>query len=60
MHGLPNLKMYVCYKLFIVVCFSWLWYNIPEDGNNAETCRSWGIEKYIDCKDVRLLVLPKI
>jgi hypothetical protein len=36
------------------------WYKIPEDGNNAETCRSWGIEKYLDCKDVHLLVLPKI
>ena len=33
------------------------WCKVPEDCDNAETCRSYVMERYIECKIVHLLLL---
>ena len=36
------------------------WCKFPEDYDIAETCRSYVIKKYIECKIVHLLLLPQL
>jgi len=51
--------MFIINYSFLCVSIEF-WCKIPEDGDDAETCRSSGIQKDIDFKFVNLLVLRRL